>query len=440
MEVFIKNRKAVQIVGFFLRLRGIIGPDLKDNGITFRFERLDLFLFKKINEFGVGIQLVFFRIGIDGKDDGYYNDGKKHVKTDVSGFIAVWFQKRITSFGSGEMMQGSGINFRFQHADVRQITVFFIIVKPVADNESIGNFKAGIVRINGSLPACGLIQQGDNGDGGRFTDLQIVFQIIERDTGIQDILYEDDMPAADIAFQVFLDTDSAGGICAAVGRNSHEFNFTVNIDTADQVRHEHETAFQHANKNGILFSIVIRDFAADLMHFIINLFMGKQGIGDVIFHSSQGVPHFLITDKSFLVISAFRARQGASHASRASYCSRRQHNTSISVFRRELSLVGNRNLQNGVPYAGACTFRNTEAVNCEDTFVVPQDRGESALPLRQTGFDKKGPDGFGAASAAQTDFISGAAGCQKYAPVYFITFKAKRFEQVVNFFRIHGNF
>ena len=102
MKVFIKNGKTVEIVGFFFRLIGITRPDLQNNGVSFRFERLDFFLFKKINELGIGVKLIFPGIGIDGIDDGYDNNGKKHIKTDVSGFVAVRFQKRITSFGSGK--------------------------------------------------------------------------------------------------------------------------------------------------------------------------------------------------------------------------------------------------------------------------------------------------------------------------------------------------
>ena len=110
MKVFIKNGKTVEIVGFFFWLIGITRPDLQNNGVSFRFERLDFFLFKKINKFGIGVKLIFPGIGIDGIDDGYDNNGKKHIKTDVSGFVAVRFQKRITSFGSGKNnAMGKGI-------------------------------------------------------------------------------------------------------------------------------------------------------------------------------------------------------------------------------------------------------------------------------------------------------------------------------------------
>ena len=95
---------------FFVSCERVFRPDLQNNSVSFRFERLDFFLFKKINELGIGVKLIFPGIGIDGIDDGYDNNGKKHIKTDVSGFVAVRFQKRITSFGSGKNnAMGKGI-------------------------------------------------------------------------------------------------------------------------------------------------------------------------------------------------------------------------------------------------------------------------------------------------------------------------------------------
>ena len=57
MKILIEDRKAVEVVGFFLcGIHGVIGADLQKNGVAFGLEGLDLLLLKEINQLGVGIQ------------------------------------------------------------------------------------------------------------------------------------------------------------------------------------------------------------------------------------------------------------------------------------------------------------------------------------------------------------------------------------------------
>ena len=54
------------------------------------------------------------------------------------------------------------VNAAFKNADIGEISVFFSIIKPVADNKFIRNGKAAVSEINMRLPARGFVEQRGN--------------------------------------------------------------------------------------------------------------------------------------------------------------------------------------------------------------------------------------------------------------------------------------
>ena len=62
------------------------------------------------------------------------------------------------------------IDFGLQYADVGEVTVFLIVVQPVADHKFIGHFKAQIVGLDVGHAARGLVQQG--------ADLEAVYALL----------------------------------------------------------------------------------------------------------------------------------------------------------------------------------------------------------------------------------------------------------------------
>src|ERR1700687_3969285 len=50
----------------------------------------------------------------------------------------------------------------FQHADIRKVAVFFRVVQAIADDVSIGNGEADVVRLDRLPAARSLVQQGGN--------------------------------------------------------------------------------------------------------------------------------------------------------------------------------------------------------------------------------------------------------------------------------------
>ena len=104
-----------------------------------------------------------------------------------------------------------GIDLRLEHADVREIAVFFCVIEPIADDERVRHLKAGIGGVDRRLAAGGLIEQGGNGDGGRPADAEIVLEIVQRDAAVENVLNEDDVTALDVLIQVLVDLHGAGG-------------------------------------------------------------------------------------------------------------------------------------------------------------------------------------------------------------------------------------
>ena len=100
--------------------------------------------------------------------------------------------------------RSGGVDLRLEHADIREIAVFFCVIEPIADDERVRHLKAGIGGVDRRLAAGGLIEQGGNGDGGRPADAEIVLEIVQRDAAVENVLNEDDVTALDVLSQVLV--------------------------------------------------------------------------------------------------------------------------------------------------------------------------------------------------------------------------------------------
>ena len=94
------------------------------------------------------------------------------------------------------------VNFGLQHTDVWQVSVLFRIVKAVTDNKSVGNVEAEIVCLDIGLAALGLVKQRDNADGSRFSCAEVLGQVTERNTAVQNILDNNNMAVFDHLIQI----------------------------------------------------------------------------------------------------------------------------------------------------------------------------------------------------------------------------------------------
>ena len=77
---------------------------------------------------------------------------------------------------------------------------------------------------------------------------QVLDQVVERLAGVEDVVDQQHVPAAEVGQHLVLDCKLAGrGRPAAVARRLDEGDLERQVEPADQVGEEHEAAGQHAD-------------------------------------------------------------------------------------------------------------------------------------------------------------------------------------------------
>ena len=94
-----------------------------------------------------------------------------------------------------------------QHADVREVSVFFCIVTAIADDKFIRNFKTDILHIYIRFAAFLLVETDGKLHRSRASLLQERHEVGHGDAGVDDILDHDDMLTADVLVKILLDLD-----------------------------------------------------------------------------------------------------------------------------------------------------------------------------------------------------------------------------------------
>lgn len=98
---------------------------------------------------------------------------------------------------------------RLHNPHLRQVAVLFGIIEPVADDEFVRNLNAAVVDGNVGEAAGGLAENGADADAGGFAEGKELPQMLQGQTGVDHILHQKDMFAADVGFDVFFDGDDA---------------------------------------------------------------------------------------------------------------------------------------------------------------------------------------------------------------------------------------
>ena len=166
-----------------------------------------------------------------------------------------------------------------QHADVREVSVFFCIVAAIADDEFIRNFKTDILHIYIRFAAFLLIETDGKLHRSRASLLQKRYEVGHGDTGVNDVFNHDDMLAADVFVQVFLDLDMPARYGAvAIALHAHGIESDRQIDFSHQVTEERHRPLQNTDEYDIFALVVFRDLSADFFHFRCDLlFRHKYG-------------------------------------------------------------------------------------------------------------------------------------------------------------------
>src|SRR3989442_2762745 len=106
--------------------------------------------------------------------------------------------------------------------DVRQVAILLGEVEAVADDEPIGNLEADVLDLHVDLPPRRLTQQAGRPQRLWTARAEDILQIRERETGVDDVLDDDDALAVEGRIEIFEETHLAGaGRALGVARERH---------------------------------------------------------------------------------------------------------------------------------------------------------------------------------------------------------------------------
>ena len=95
-----------------------------------------------------------------------------------------------------------GVDVRLQDPDIGQVTVTSREVEPVPDHEGVGNLEAEVVGVHVHAPPTRFVQERHYLDAGRIARAQVLQQIVQRQAGVDDIFYHQDVTAFDTFIQI----------------------------------------------------------------------------------------------------------------------------------------------------------------------------------------------------------------------------------------------
>ena len=94
-----------------------------------------------------------------------------------------------------------------KHADIRKKTEIFVKIKAVSDNKTVGNSKAHIICLEGYLTPLLFVEEGAYPELGRFSFAENFDQIGKSETGIDDVLHDENIAPRNPCFQILGDPD-----------------------------------------------------------------------------------------------------------------------------------------------------------------------------------------------------------------------------------------
>ena len=89
---------------------------------------------------------------------------------------------------------------------------------------------------------------------------------MQRFTGVQNVLHDEDVAAGDIGIQILGDVnDAGGGSAAAIAGNRHEIDIDLTVDLTHQVGNKDDGAVEDADDKQILALVVFGDLLAQAL-------------------------------------------------------------------------------------------------------------------------------------------------------------------------------
>ena len=94
------------------------------------------------------------------------------------------------------------------------MAILVVVIESVADDECVGDVEAAIVRFDDRLLAAvlALAEQHADPQRGDAQTAQMLAEMAERLSGVEDVIEKQDMPAAQVGQQLGLDAQRAGTV------------------------------------------------------------------------------------------------------------------------------------------------------------------------------------------------------------------------------------
>ena len=100
-------------------------------------------------------------------------------------------------------------DLRMQDTDIRKVAVASLVIEAVSHHEGIGHVKAAILDGDIHLPPCPLIEQDADIHIGRMTRQEVMQEVLQGVSSIDDIFDDQDMFARETVIEVLKDADFA---------------------------------------------------------------------------------------------------------------------------------------------------------------------------------------------------------------------------------------
>src|SRR5690606_21571949 len=173
-----------------------------------------------------------------------------------------------------------------ERPDERQIAVSLRVVEPVAHHELVRDVEPDVTDGHVDLHRLALTQQRTHGQRSGITAGEVLQQPRQGQSGVDDVLDDEHVPAGDVAVEVLQDTHDPGRRSRrTVRRHRHELQLRRDRQSASEVGHEHDRTFEYTDENEIgrrlVGRVVRRDLLGQLGDLVLDLLLGDEHGGDV---------------------------------------------------------------------------------------------------------------------------------------------------------------
>src|SRR5271157_728148 len=165
----------------------------------------------------------------------------------------------------------------FHHRYVTQIPVELIVVESETDHEAVGYFETPVVHRDLHDAARGPVQKRAHRQRIGSPPRQVLQEVAQRETGVHDVLHQEDVLALDGLVQVLGDAHHARG--AALVREAgdrQEVHLHRDVDVAGQRGEEKDGALEHAHQLQNAAGVMVRDFGGYLADPLVDLLLGEE--------------------------------------------------------------------------------------------------------------------------------------------------------------------